>query len=117
MRLFALAAALSLAVALDAPQSVRLAFRGVGYDVAVSWNTNGYTQTSTLKWGTTTGVYPNQALGTQSKYVTTASTSAGSLLCPPPLAYLDGCGINVIAQCSCVWGTRVSVASLCRSTS
>ncbi len=51
----------------DAPQQVRLAFRGTGFDFAVSWTTNSATSTSVTQYGLQSGVYSSQVTGTQSK--------------------------------------------------
>lgn len=65
-----------LAVALDAPSEVHIAFAGVTATgepstMAVSWHTVGQTATSTVKYGTSSGSYPNAATGKEGAYYQT----------------------------------------------
>lgn len=72
----ALASMLSAALAADVPTQVHIALAGQDANgdsnsMAVSWNTKGATTTSTVKFGTSSGVYSSAATGSASSYYET----------------------------------------------
>ncbi|MDR3738962.1 MAG: fibronectin type III domain-containing protein [Terracidiphilus sp.] len=96
--LLPLLALLALTAAQDAPQALRIAFRGKGTDMVVSWTTVNATSDTTVKYGNSAANLTMTATGTTSTCVPPRRLSSHCLLfflfppspAPPVLSQLLG---------------------------
>jgi hypothetical protein len=77
-------ACVATVVATDMPQGIRLAFSGTGSDMAVSWTTNDFTSTPTVKVGTNPNGLSSVFTGSSSKCVSDLSSCVSSPCFHPP---------------------------------